>query len=161
MRYLRLARVKAAARNDSKLLGSIGEDLRLLGGEERPTATKEMAVGLGCDERVYFRESREIQAVSPTGSRHGATRCRQRRRAGLVWRPSDGFENIVAGALAPVLAKYVDITFRRAMSPDPNGRRHYHSRARTTLSTSEPLDDSRLWAISNQGSATNAKEQND
>ena len=37
----------------------------------------------------------------------------------------------------------------------------YHSRAGSTLSTSESLDDSRLWAISNQGSATNAKEQND
>jgi len=36
VRYLRLARVKAAARNDSKLLESIGEDLRLLGGEESP-----------------------------------------------------------------------------------------------------------------------------
>jgi tetratricopeptide (TPR) repeat protein len=36
VRYLRLARVKAAARNDSKLLDSVSEDLRLLSNEERP-----------------------------------------------------------------------------------------------------------------------------
>lgn len=34
VRYLRLARAKAAARNDSKLLESVSEDLRLLGNEK-------------------------------------------------------------------------------------------------------------------------------
>ncbi len=36
VRYLRLARAKAAAKSDAKLLESIGEDLRMLGGEESP-----------------------------------------------------------------------------------------------------------------------------
>ena len=36
VRYLRLARAKAAARSDAKLLESIAEDLRMLGGEESP-----------------------------------------------------------------------------------------------------------------------------